>query len=168
MNDQMIDTLKKLIRKQIAEASEGEAPEKPRNMHEQAVELAKAASASLKALQNVKAKAKGLPSSKASAAVSMHLDALEQALNDMWQSPLSYLDSTPDEVVAQRRADLRDRETSIMDHDGHEEKTGQVLSEPTHCGICGATYDKKVRPDCPTCSEQVSEWSNKLRAKKKV
>ncbi len=195
MTDQKtIDSLKHLIRKQIAEASEG--VESPKSMHEMGVALGKAASASLKALEGLKQKAQ-MPSRKASAAISMHLNALEGLFNDMWQSPLSYLDSTPEEVVANRRADLDGRgppsskpssgghDSALIDHTVQEtaeqaaKNTGteRVLSDPTHCPVCGCNYDKKVSL-CPMCAKAKGEpkmmvttestemWANKLRSSK--
>lgn len=164
-----IESLKKLIRKQIAEVKDAESP---KSMHEMGVALTKAASASLKTLEGLKVRAK-MPSQKAQMAIDMHIEALEQLFNDMWQSPLNYLDKSPDEVVTQRRGDLEDRETSLVDHAVQEasEKdcdSGQnpnLLRNPTHCDTCGATYDKVEHAECPTCCEgKVSEWINKLRS----
>jgi predicted Zn-ribbon and HTH transcriptional regulator len=144
-------------------------------MHEMGVALTKAASASLKTLEGLKAKSK-MPSQKAQAAIDMHIDALEQIFNDMWQSPLSYLDNTPDEVVTQRRSNLDDRESSLVDHNVQEASdkdcdSGQnpnFLRNPTHCDTCGATYDKVDHSECPSCCEaKMDEWVNKLRSLKK-
>lgn len=193
MTDQKtIDSLKQLIRKQIAEANEGESP---KSMHEMGVALTKAASACLKVVENLKSKA-DLPSRKAAAAVSMHIDALEKLFNDMWQTPLSYLDSTPDDVVAQRRADLDGRgptnpgprpsptgprDSALVDHTVQETAktaevagTERVLSDPTSCATCGASWDKMVQPECPQCAkasakaknENVRRWASKLRSTK--
>lgn len=184
MDDQKtIDVLKKLIRKQIAESVPEGAPAKQKSMHEMAVDLAKAASNGIKALSALKNKAEDMPSSKAKTAVTMHIDALEEILNNMWQTPLDFLDSTPEDVVTKRRNDLDTRSAShdmadrkpVMDHEVHEgdeNKTAtNVLSDPTHCGICGTTYDKKLQLECPKCSDDVQEsrvkaWADKLRSRK--
>lgn len=192
MTDQKtIDSLKHLIRKQIAEAGEG--VESPKSMHEMGVALGKAASASLKALEGLKHKAQ-MPSRKASAAIALHLDALEGLFNDMWQSPLSYLDSTPEEVVANRRADLDGRgppsdkptshghDSALIDHAVQETAdqaakdpgTERVLSDPTHCAVCGGQRDKMVQPECPQCAKAAAQaknesavrWAKKLRSSK--
>jgi len=166
MNDQgKIDALKQLIRKQIAEVKD----DKPVSMHEAGVALAKAASASLKALDALKNKAK-MPSRKAEAAIEIHLGALEELFNHMWQFPLDYLDSTPDEVVDQRRAALDDREASLMDGMNETVVTAEmpgVLVQPTVCSVCGENYDKKVHEKCPRCEmdpKDVKMWIENLKS----
>ncbi len=192
MTDQKtIDSLKQMIRKQIAEVKEGESP---KSMHEMGVALTKAASTCLKVVETLKSKA-DLPSRKAAAAVSMHIDALERLFNDMWQSPLSYLDSTPEEVVANRRADLDSRgpsptgappthgsrDSALIDHTVQETAktaavagTERVVSDPVSCPVCGSSRDKMVQPDCPTCkkaaakvkNESAGRWASKFRSSK--
>lgn len=193
MTDQKtIDSLKQLIRKQIAEVKEGESP---KNMHEMVALLTKAASTGLKAMEGLKSKVK-MPSQKATAAIALHLDALESILNDMWQSPMSYLDTHPDDVVAQRRSDLDNRgvapgprPTSLDDSENHAVQetaasamvagTERVLADPAICPICGSNYDKKVHPTCPVCAkanqkpkpvattENAKVWAGKLRSTKR-
>lgn len=251
-----INSLKKLIKKQIAEVKS----EKPKSMHQMAVEIAKTASNSLTALEALKNKAQ-MPSQKADSAIQIHIDAIERILHDCVASPLSYLDSTPDDIVSKRHADLADREAKLVDHnlqptevheawgsmdrngnetwhddiddddmysfekeynvcdkcgkypcectlklcsrcnnspcvcgrrtpDGGWETPAQqmaaarvtretkekksndgqnpnMLSNPTHCDTCGDTYDKKIQPECPTCTKvDMKEWTNKLRSLK--
>lgn len=123
-----IEALKRVIRKQIAEVKNGESP---KSMHEMAVELAKTASAGLKSIEALKSKVK-LPSGRAQNAVDMHISALEKLFNDMWQTPLSYLDNTPDDVVSKRRSDLDDREASLVDHNV-QESVGRCNCENSMC-----------------------------------
>jgi hypothetical protein len=172
MKDQnTIETLKKMIRKQISETKD----EKPKSMHEMALALTKAASDCLKIMHTLKSKS-DMPSVKARGAVAMHIDALEQLFNDMWQSPLSYLDNTPDDVVAQRRSDL-DGRASELDRLGmepsqlsdHTVQESDEVCNPTHCAFCGANYDKALQPECPECKKamKMESWAKKLRGKKK-
>lgn len=112
MDKKTLDILKNVIRKQISEVKDSESP---RSMHEMGVALTKAASSSLKTLEALRSKAK-MPSKKAQEIIDRHIIALEQIFNDMWQSPLSYLDATPEDVVSKRRSDLDNRESSLIDH----------------------------------------------------
>ena len=162
-----VQLLKKLIKKQIAEAKE----DRQMSMHEAGVALAKAASASLKALETLKSKSK-MPSHKAQSAIDIHIMALEELFNHMWQMPLDYLDATPDEVVGQRKKELADRENSLMDgmHESvsNEEIPG-ALSQPTFCEVCGTNFDRKLHVKCPKCElepKDVRMWIEHLKAKK--
>jgi hypothetical protein len=188
MTDQKtINSLKNLIRKQIAEVK----GDKPKNMYQTAAEITKTAAAGIAAVQALKSKVQ-MPSAKAMEAIGAHVDALEKILHDCLATPLAYLDVTPEEVVDKRRSDLDARasalepgpgpqgapkkaEPALMDNHSVQETnvapakpTLKSLSAPTACPTCGSNYDKALHPDCPTCEEatdnaSVQQWIEKLR-----
>lgn len=104
-----LDQLRKIVKEEVLKEM-GDV-QKAKAIHDVIVDIAKAASVGMKAVESLKSKA--MPTEKATQAVSSAITALEHIFHDMSTNPTRYLDQDPQALVQQHVGSLDDREAAL-------------------------------------------------------